>query len=394
MTGIRLGYSLLTVRPGQIGGAETYVRGLLTELSCSDEIERLDILANREVQQAYAAYAGPAVSLKRIDGMEPGGSTAARLLRLLAGYAAPDRLIAESAASLDLVHFPVAVGIPRPRSVPWAVTLHDVAHHAVPEHFSRAERAYRAFAYDQSARRADVVFTDSEHARGQIIEFLGVDPERVIAIHLGIDYDFFAAGEGNDDAALAGLRLPERFIYYPANMWPHKNHLVLVQALGAARDRDVHLVLTGQTYGRDQELRDTAREAGVSDRVHHLGYVPRETLPALYRRATALVFPSLFEGFGFPPLEAMAAGCAVGTSHAGSLREVVGEAALVFDPTDPEAIAASIDRLTGDPSLRAALRERGRDHARSFTWAAAAQAHLRVYRRLVDAGPRGSGPRK
>lgn len=387
MTGLRLGYSLLTVQPGQIGGAETYVRGLLAELARCDEVEQVTVIANREVERAYSDTVGPRVNLTRVDGMEPSGSAAGRALRLAAAYLAPGRLIDATARTVDVVHFPVAVGIPRPR-IPWAVTLHDVAHRAVPEHFGRAERAYRAVAYDQTARRADAVFTDSEHARGQIIDLLGVDPAKVHAIHLGIDFDRYAGSREQDDAALNGISLPERFVYYPANMWPHKNHMRLVEAMGEVEDRSLHLVLTGQTYGREDELRDAMRRAGVTDRVHHAGYVARDAVPALYRRAVAMVFPSLFEGFGIPPLEAMATGCAVGTSRSGSLAEVVGDAALSFDPEDSAAIAATIDQLAADDALRADLQARGPAHARTFTWSASAAAHLRVYQQLAETGTR------
>lgn len=383
MSGIRLGVSLLTVRPGQIGGAETYVRALLNELSGRDEIDRLTILANSEVESEYGEMAGGRVTLTRIDGMEPGGSSAGRALRLARGMAFPRRLIATPSRDFHLLHFPVAVGIPEPR-IPWAVTLHDVAHHAVPEHFSRAERTYRAVAYDRSARRANLVFTDSEHARGQIVQFLGIDPQKVVAIHLGIDLERYQPGPVATDAdTLHPFDLPERFVYYPANMWPHKNHLTLVAAMEHVADRNLHLVLTGQTYGRDEELRAAVRRAGVLGRVHHLGYVPGRAVPALYRRCVAMVFPSLFEGFGSPPLEAMACGAPVAATSAGSLPEVLGDAAVQFDPQDPRDIAVSIERLASDEELRSAMSERGRAQARTFTWRKSADAHIERYLRLV-----------
>ncbi len=383
MNALRLGYSLLTVRPGHIGGAETYVQGLLSALARRDDIETIAILANREVERAYGGIVDDRISLRRVGGMEPTGSNAVRAARLVRGLARPARLIDAPTRDVDVVHFPVAVGIPEPR-VPWAVTLHDVAHHAVPEHFTRAEHAYRALAYDRSARRANLVITVSEHARGQIIEYLGIAPEKVLAVHHGIDLERYRpAPVETDEQILAALVLPDRFVYYPANMWPHKNHLALVEAIAHLADRDLHLVLTGQTYGRDGELADAARRAGVADRIHHLGYVSASAVPALYRKCLGMVFPSLFEGFGSPPLEAMACGAPVAASSAGSLPEVLGEAALTFDPTAPDAIAAVIDRLAADEALRAKLAAAGPLQASSFTWERSADRHADAYRTLI-----------
>ena len=132
-------------------------------------------------------------------------------------------------------------------------------------------------------------------------------------------------------------------------------------------------MLTGQPYGREGIL------AG-RERVRHLGHVPAERLPAILRGAEAMVFPSLFEGFGLPPLEAMACGVPVAASDRGAVGEVAGDAALAFDPTDTEAIAAAIERVTSDEALRARLRERGLQRAARFTWAACADAHLAAYR--------------
>src|SRR5205814_1548625 len=139
----------------QVGGAETYARGLLGALAERPDVERIEILANREVEAAYGERVGGRVGMRRIDGMEPGGGAVGRTLRLAAGLAAPGRLIDGPSRDLDLVHFPIAVAIPRP-PIPYAVTLHDVAHHAVKEFFTRADRAYRALAYDRSATKADL----------------------------------------------------------------------------------------------------------------------------------------------------------------------------------------------------------------------------------------------
>ena len=148
-------------------------------------------------------------------------------------------------------------------------------------------------------------------------------------------------------------------------------------------DRDLTLVLTGRADNRLRRLLARARALGIEQRVRHLGYVEAAQVPALYRRATALVFPSLFEGFGSPPLEAMACGCPVASSTAASLPEVCGDAALLFDPEDTEALVDAIDRITGDEPLRRSLTERGVEQARAYTWSSAAERHVRVYESVV-----------
>lgn len=260
-------------------------------------------------------------------------------------------------------------------------------HHDLPELFSRAEQAFRRVAYDRGSRSAACVVTPSRYSRNRIVELLGVDPERVIAIYPGVDHARFCPDAASDDALLAGLDLPDRFVIYPANAWPHKNHDRLIAALAALQDRTLGLVLTGQTYGRASELAELARRAGVAERVRHLRFVSSDVLPALYRRAAAMVFPSLYEGFGAPPLEAMACGCPVAASARASLSEICADAALPLDPEETESIAEAIERIASDEALRTQLREAGLARAREFTWRRAAREHTLVYERAIKTFP-------
>ena len=163
-------------------------------------------------------------------------------------------------------------------------------------------------------------------------------------------------------------------------MWPHKNHGRLLDAFASVGDNDLWLVLTGQTYGHERLLAGRGRE-----RVRHLGHVPASDLAGLYRGAAAVVFPSLFEGFGLPPLEAMACAVPVAASGRGSLAEVCGDAALLFDPEDPDAMADAIRRVTSDETLRARLRAAGPARAARYTWAAAARRHVEAYALVASA---------
>jgi glycosyltransferase involved in cell wall biosynthesis len=367
---VRVALSLLTLFPGRSGGTETYARALVRELgrgaAAPDEVT---VLASPRVAEALE---GPRPPVHVVRSYRPGDGTATRLAAMTLAGIAPQIAARDVPAGIDVVHYPVTIPIPRVSGAARIVSLNDVQHHELPEFFSPPERRFRTFAYDRAARRADHVLTLSEHARGQIVERLGIPAERVTAIHCAVDHDRFTPEPDEHDAALPDL--PERFLLYPANLWPHKNHERLLRAFAAAGVADLHLVLTGQTYGRPLP-------GPPNPRVRHLGHLPFAQLPALYRRATALVFPSLFEGFGMPLVEAMACGCPVAASDRGAIAEVCADAALGFDPTDVEAIAGAIRRIVSDDALRARLRDAGLRRAASFRWDDVAARHVAVYRR-------------
>jgi glycosyltransferase involved in cell wall biosynthesis len=378
---VHVGYALLTLFPGRVGGSETNVRGLLGEYADGNGPERVTVLANRHVMAAYGEFARGPVALHHVASYRPGDSLPTRALAMAAARALPRLAARDVPAGLDVVHYPVTVPIPE-TNVPRVVTVFDVAHHDLPRAFPRAERAYRGWAYDGAARDADIAVTPSAFSAGRLAELAGVDRGRIEVVHMAIDHDLFTPDP--DPAADTTLPpLPDRFVVYPANLWPHKNHDVLLDAFAQLDDPDLQLVLTGQPYGRLPRLRARAERLGIEARLHHLGHLPHAQVPALYRRARAMVFPSLYEGFGAPPLEAMACGLPVAASLRGSLPEVCGDAAHGFDPTSPSATAAAIAAVTADEPLRERLRAAGRERAGEFTWSAAAAAHRAIYERAA-----------
>ena len=379
---MNVGFSLLTLFPGRVGGSESNVRGLLEQFAAGNGPAAVTVLANRHVMRAYEDLDRGPVSLCEVRSYRPGDSPPTRALamagaRLLRGRAARD-----VPPGLDILHYPVTVPIPS-TSLPRVTTVYDVQHHDMPQFFSRAERAFRRWAYDDAARTADLVLTTSAWSRERLVELLELEPERVEVVHMGVDLERFTPAPAAIDERLpAELGLPDRFLVYPANLWPHKNHHRLVAALARARDRELRLVLTGRDYGRLEGLMAEASSLGVRHRVLHLGYVERDALPALYRLAEAMVFPSLYEGFGSPPLEAMACGCPVAASVSGSLAEVCGGATLGIEPESIESIVAAMDRLSGDGTLRERLAAAGLERARGFSWETAAERHTAIYERV------------
>ena len=243
---------------------------------------------------------------------------------------------------------------------PAATTVLDVQHEVFPEFFSRAELAYRRRVYGWTVRKSRIVITISEHAREALIERLGLDPERVRAIHLGVDHERFTP-DG---------RPREPFLLYPANRWPHKNHERLFEAFarGAAR--------AAGAAARPHRRRPRAAAAPGGRRVAR----PRldwTSSSSSTGSAAALVYPSLYEGFGIPCVEAMACGCPVAASNVASLPEVCGDAAVYFDPLSPESIAAGHPRRPRPPARR-------RDRAGSrLHLGRCAREHDEVYRELL-----------
>ena len=269
---------------------------------------------------------------------------------------APGRC-ATTTTALDLVHHPLTIALP-PLDLRTAVTVHDLQHLDHPELFSRAERLFRARTHERSARHADAVIVPSQFVRRRAIELLGLPPERVHAIPWGVDHERFRPGDEER----------EPFLLYPARPWPHKNHTRLFEAFAHLRQErpELRLVLTGGGHeGRP-----------VPPGVEVRGLVSNDELASLYRRTACLVFPSLYEGFGQPPLEAMARAAPVAASDIPAIAEACGDAAALFDPNEPEDIAAVVAAALDAPGRFAAA---GPARARNFTWAETARRHEAVY---------------
>jgi glycosyltransferase involved in cell wall biosynthesis len=195
-------------------------------------------------------------------------------------------------------------------------------------------------------------------------------------------------GQGRQPEAAWVETLPQRFLLYPAQTWPHKNHLRLVEALAEVVERgvDVHLVCSGHQTAHFDAIQRRAEELNLSHRVTFLGYVSAAELGLLYRRATALIFPSRLEGWGLPIVEALSVGLPVAASNSSAIPEVSGGAALLFDPDQTPEIAGAIERIWTDGDLRTSLSERGRERADSLSWERTARTFRALYRKAAGAG--------
>jgi glycosyltransferase involved in cell wall biosynthesis len=344
---------LLTLVPGRLGGSESYVRELLRGLGRTGSHSYRVVLPpiardrNEGLPEAVATeYASSASTPGRLLALGRAAARPAPLRRYLAGA--------------DVVHFPLTIEVPR-TDVPKVVTLHDLQHLDLPGMFPRAERAFRAVFWHRSLRRAERMITISGFVRDRAVARLGLDASRIRVVPLGVDHEHLRPATTER----------EPFVLYPARRWPHKNHERLLEAFALVRrDRpELRLVLTG---GGDF--------SGMPDGVDARGHVGSGELASLMQRASALVFPSLYEGFGLPPLEAMACGCPVACSNVAALPETVGDAARLFDPHDPRAIADAVLDVLAAPEEWVA---RGLARAAGFSWDATARATDAVYAELL-----------
>jgi glycosyltransferase involved in cell wall biosynthesis len=359
-----VGISLLTLVPGISGGSETYARELCRALARVGEL-RYRVFVPEIAPDASDGLPGTVVGRYRATRTMPGRIAAMSLATLR-----PQTLRRELELDrLDAIHFPLSVMLPLVRKPPAVTTVHDLQHEEHPEFFGRAELAYRKVVYGRTIGRSQMVITISEHARQTLIDRYRVAPDRVRAIHLAVDHDVFTPNE--HDVFTPNEKVSRReYLLYPARPWPHKNHARLFEAFAQLRAERpaLRLVLTGEgDFGT------------LPDGVEARGRVSRGELVEFYRDAAALVFPSLYEGFGMPVLEAMACGCPVACSKATSLPEVAGDAARQFDALDVGEIAAAVDEVLREPEPWIA---RGLERAKRFTWDACARAHDEVYREL------------
>jgi glycosyltransferase involved in cell wall biosynthesis len=291
---------------------------------------------------------------------------------------------AAARAGVDLIHAPAYTAPPWCR-VPVVLTIHDVSYALHPEWYPyRRDRLRRAF-YRRSARGAAHVLTVSEFSRGEIAKAYGVPSTRITVTPHGVPRAFASGATGDGARLPPGVTPP--FVLHVGDLHERRNLMFLLETLVAARGRldgvRPALVLAGVDRGVGEALTLRAAAAGMPDALVRLGPVGDDQLRPLYRAASALVYPSRYEGFGLPLLEAMACGTPVIASRAASIPEVVGEAGVLLDPDDAEGWTRAIARVVGEADVRARLRDQGLARAAGFTWERAAAITAGVYRRVA-----------
>ncbi|NJP07320.1 MAG: glycosyltransferase family 4 protein [Chloroflexaceae bacterium] len=279
----------------------------------------------------------------------------------------------------DIFHGTLNV-VPLACPIPSVVTIHDLAFIRFPQTFRSYNRTYLDFATRLSVRRAGCICAVSEHTKREVVGLLGVPPEQVMVTYDAPREHFRPPEPAEVQAFRMREGLPEQFVFYVGTLEPRKNLTTLLDAYSqVARQHTAPLIIGGGKGWLYQPVFARLERLGLRDRVHFVGYIDEPDLPLWYAAASVFVFPSLYEGFGMPPLEAMACGTPVVTSNASSLPEVVGDAGLMVAPTDTDALAAAIVQLLHDQDLRADLRQRGVQQAARFSWRTTAEQTLLAY---------------
>lgn len=332
-------------------GIGTYLRNLLPRLVARRSGWRFTLLGPTHRLRELPALSAPHVCIREC---------AAPIYSIREQLALP-RLVPEDADLFWATHYVLPLAL----RLPLLVTVHDVFHLAMPELAGGPlHRAYARFMFGAVKRRAAHLLFTTEFTRGEFARLLGDDGPPYSIVPLGVNADWLAAG------ADAPPPLDAPYVLYVGNVKPHKNVATLVRAFGRLLDEvPHHLVVVGRLEGlrtRDDEVRRLA--AAIPGRVHLVGEVADAELAAWLRHADAFAFPSLYEGFGLPPLESMIAGCPCLVARAASIPEVCGDAALYCDPHRESDVADRLRELLTDRELRATLRERGRARVARFDW--------------------------
>jgi len=303
---------------------------------------------------------------------------------------APGRIVWEQAvapfaatrAHLDVLFCPVNV-VPMATPIPTVVTVHDLAFIAHPDAFHAAKRRYLTLMTRLSVHRARHVIAVSTHTRDDLVRHFHVRAERITVIPNAADARFRPADDAHAITRFkAENNLPDRFVLFVGTLEPRKNLRRLIEAFASldADHAETKLVIVGASGWLTSDLAPLVWERGLSDRIDFTGYVSDDDLPRWYQAATVFCYPSLYEGFGLPVLEAMACGTPVVTSRTSSLPELVGDAAVLVDPTDVTALADALKTVFTDEARRQSMSRAGLARARAFSWERTAAATLDVIR--------------
>lgn len=365
-------------------GVGTYIRNVVRTLGRLDHEDEFFLI-------------GSPTKVEEIGALPPNFQTVPLLAaeRSIQGYREFRKAL--KGLDCDLVHIPNLFSVPRGLPCPYVMTVHDML-----EHMSRAreQSGFWRSLYFQTTKRvlagAARIFAVSNFTRNEIEKLFDIPPERIEVVYNAIDERFLRGHASSADRDLIARRyqVTYPFLLYAGRVSPHKNVVRMIEAFSAlktelGRDQaypDLKLIIIGDDLSGNPDLRRTVVRSGVQNDVRFLGFIPIEVLRIFYDEAKVFVFPSLYEGFGLPPLEAMVHGTPVVTSNVSSLPEVVGNAAVLVNPENVFEIMRALHRVLTDQSLRKRMKERGYQQAAHFSWETSVRRILEAYGQVVNQG--------
>ena len=388
-----VGLSAIGFYPGKMGGMETYFKGLLAYLQETDHKNKYTVLCNSDSARDFQ-LSNPLFSLETFDFRE-------RTMQWFVRGVLKNALSIDILSSrinrlrLDAIHHPFTLLDPINLKSPSILTFWDMQQEYYPEFFSGWELRMRRANFRRSVKSANRIIVSSEFTKQCLVEKYGVPEDKIDVIYFGYtrEYRIIDSTEILEQArSKYDLRKP--FMYYPAAFWPHKNHKALLSAIKIIKENngfDGQLVLTGIAKASHADILREIERLDLKEDVKFLGYLPYEDLPMIYNLARMLVFPSLFEGFGIPLVEAMACGCPVACSEVTSLPEVIGAAGVLFNPTSPQDIAEKTWSVWSDQDRRQRMRAAGLERVLEFDWGNAAKKTVAVYQKAIECKHRIEG---
>ncbi|MDQ1273025.1 MAG: hypothetical protein QG591_1655 [Planctomycetota bacterium] len=383
---MNVGLNVIGFLPGGFGGTETYFRNLLHYVQEIDHENNFTLLCDVQNVREFPLF-NTAFKTKSYNFAKPSLNWLVRgLLRATMDI---DILCPKIArACIDVIHHPFTVVNPKGLKIPSVLTFHDMQEEFYPHFFTASELRRRKATYKASVKEATRIIAISEYTRQCLVEKYGTNNDKIDVVYEGCGPEFRVLNNPEDAEKIKSkYNLKRPFLYYPATTWPHKNHKTLLLALKLMKERyhfDGELVFTSIVGRPGSEILKEIERLGLGNMVNVLGHIPYAELPYLYNVARLMVFPSLFEGFGIPLVEAMACGCPVVCSNATSIPEVVGDAGVLFNPISPEEMAEAIWSVWSDDERRQKMRLMGLDRVRFFNWEYAAKQTVEVYKKAVD----------
>lgn len=371
-------------------GVSQYSRNLLNELGLLTDAARIDSVGANYRFSAFTSakrFHTSGVEIYRDD-----------LLPFRRGIHNPiERILWEQTRlvqhtenlQVDLVHGLVNV-LPLRSNVPGVVTVHDLTFLRLPQLFPRAKRMYLTYLCRESASRADRIIAVSQQTADDLISYFDTPAHKIDVVHNGVDERFYPGSQADIEAFRQHKRLPDRFLLYLGTLEPRKNLELLIKAFAdwkaspSIESESIKLVIAGGKGWFYEEIFAAVKELALEEEVFFPGFIPEKELPDWYRAAEVFIYPSQFEGFGLPVLEAMACGVPVICSQTGSLVELVSDAAITVPTEGPKALTEAIEQLTTDTALRNDLRQRGVARASLFSWTQTAEQTIDVYDRVLD----------